>query len=209
MEYTLFFIIAAPLFMAGATYLQVRAMSTPEKMMRPIAGGLSSEKQQIVLDHKEWLTSKNLHYITSFQFGSTQVAAFQQTATSRFFCFYFGPSFSYDIMSIFDDTNGLTTASNTGIGMFPFEPGTYKQGFPQLGPDLLWQRHMEAEAHLINKFGFRWQPLTKTFEQMTLDAIRRQMLHVRSIPLYPFRAIYWFTVKRKQMANRTIQQQYP
>jgi hypothetical protein len=47
------------------------------------------------------------------------------------------------------------------------------------------------------------------YEQLLLYNIRLNMQYVRSIPFYPFRALYWYAVMRGRMANRSIQQQYP
>jgi hypothetical protein len=210
MDYTfLFYMLAIPLFLVGLIYVQVRMMSNPEKMMQPIAGGFTSDKMRILNDHQHWLTSHNLRYVTCFKFGAIQVAAYQQTDVPRFFCFYFGQSISYDITTHFDETNALTTANSGSIGMFPITPGSYKQSFPGANAEVLWQKHLEAEMYLMNKFGLRFEPVTKAYEQRVIEGIRKQMAHVRSIPFYPFLALYWFAVTRKRMANLSIQQQFP
>lgn len=210
MDYTpLIFIAAAPAMIAMQVYLQVLKMSEPEKMMLPIAGGLSPEKQQILLDHKEWLTARKLNYLTSFQFGTIQVAVFQQENYSRFFSIYFHKLVTYDLESRFDDLTCLDTATSGSTGMFPARPGSYKQSFPQASAEEVWQRHLEGEAYLMQKLGIAWQPLSRPYQETLLNTMRLHMKYVRSIPLWPFRSVYWYAVSRRKMANRSIQQQYP
>jgi hypothetical protein len=93
--------------------------------------------------------------------------------------------------------------------MFPQRPNQYQQSFPNVSPDEAWRRHLEAEVYLVNKFGLKWKALTMPYEQVLLNAIRLRMQFIRSIPFYPFRALYWYAVMRSRMANRSIQQQYP
>lgn len=209
MDYTsLGFLAFAPVLVIGQIYLQVRKMSEPEKMMwRP--EGLSADKQELLLQHKDWLAANNFQYLTIFQFGSIQVAVFQQVNTQRFFSFNFHQQLSHDLVTLFDDVNGLTTATNNNVGMFPVPPGSYKQGFPDASVEEAWRRHLEAEAYLIRKFGIVQRPLTLTYEQGVLEGIRQHMNYVRSIPLWPVRSLYWYAVMRKRMANRSVQQQYP
>ena len=90
MDYTLLALIAVlPLVLVGQVYLLGRKMSEPEKMMRPIEEGLSPYQQKTLLAQKDWLTSVNLQYRTSFKFGIIQAVVFQQGNESRFFSFMF------------------------------------------------------------------------------------------------------------------------
>jgi hypothetical protein len=75
--------------------------------------------------------------------------------------------------------------------------------------DEICQRHLEAEDYLMKKFHLSWKSLSLSHEEITIKAIRLQMDNVRSIPLYPFRALYWYAISRKTIANRSVQQQFP
>ncbi|MDB6111061.1 MAG: hypothetical protein JWR69_2811 [Pedosphaera sp.] len=209
MDYTLLGSLAlVPVFVMAQIYMLVRKMSEPEKMIKALAG-LSAEKQALLVQHKNWLAANNFQYQSIFQFGSIQVAVFQQANTQRFCNFNFHQKLSYDMTSHFDDERSLNTGTSNGIGMFPAIPGSYKQGFPNASIEEAWQHHLQAEEYLMRKFGIVWKPLTMPYQQSILEGIRRQMSYVRSIPLWPARTLYWFAVTRKRMANRSVQQQYP
>jgi hypothetical protein len=207
----LLLIAATPFIIAGQVYLLVRKMSEPENMIHSLPGGLSADKQQILSNYQDWLNTNDLQHLTSFQFGSIQVATFQQRNAQRFFSFYFHQKMTFSIETYFDDTNFtcLDTGTSGSTSMFPQRPNQYQQSFPNVPPDEVWRRHLEAEAYLMNKFGLKWKALTMPYEQVLLNAIRLRMQFVRSIPFYPFRALYWYAVMRSRMANRSIQQQYP
>ena len=93
--------------------------------------------------------------------------------------------------------------------MFPARPNAFRQSFPGATVDEVTQRHLEAEEHLIKKFNLRWKPLTLSYEEILIKAIRLHMQHVRSIPLYAVRALYWYAVSRRKIANRSVPQQFP
>ena len=86
---SLLLIAAMPFIIAGQVYLLVRKMSEPENMMHSLPGGLSADKQQILSNYQDWLNANDLQHLTSFQFGSIQVATFRQRDAQRFFSFYF------------------------------------------------------------------------------------------------------------------------
>jgi len=210
MDYTPFiFIAAAPVIVSGSVYFMVRKMSEPEKMLKPIAGGLSAGEQQELRRLERWLIENQFEFKASFQFGTIKVVAFQQANAQRIFSVYFHKKTTIDIESWFDDANNLTTATSGSIGMFPQRPGAYKQSYPGMTAADAWQRHLDGEAHLMHKFSLGWQPLTLPYQEALLNSIRLQMQFVRLIPLYPIRALWWYAVMRKKLANRSVQQQYP
>jgi hypothetical protein len=82
MDYTpLLIIVAIPLIVVVQIYLMVLKMSEPEKMMSPLAEGLTAYEEQVIASHREWLAYCNLQYLTSFKFGAIRVVVFQQQGT--------------------------------------------------------------------------------------------------------------------------------
>lgn len=206
-------VLLTPFVIAAGVYFLVRKMSEPEKMLFPLPNGLPPGRQQIVNGYANWLQSKQLQTISAYRFGSIETIIFKQKDASRFFSIMFSRlRVSFGVETLFDGTDcaSLETATSGSTGMFPMPPHTYKQSFPGVTPDDAWQRHLDAEAYLMERFGLRYRPpLTVPYEQILLKEIRMTMQHVRSIPFYPFRAVYWFFVSRSKAANRSIQQQFP
>src|ERR1043166_1709828 len=122
-DYTpLLWIAAVPAIVAGQIYVLGRKMSRPELMMRPIAGGLNSRQQQILLSYKDWLASVNLELRTSFQFGMIQAAVFQQADQARFFSFLFHQTTTFGAGSSLEALTVLDTSGSADGGVFP-RPG--------------------------------------------------------------------------------------
>lgn len=200
---------AAPFIIAGQVYFLIHKMSEPEKMLVP--GGLDVDKQRALSGYQAWLSANNFYPVASFQFSRIQVATYQQKDAQRFLSFMFHQRLTFSIETYFedDDCTCLDTGTSGSIGMFPRRPNQYQQSFPNISPDEAWQHHLEAEAYLMRKFNIQWKSLRMPYEQILFKATRLQMQFVRSIPFYPFLALYWYFVSRRRMANRSIQQQYP
>jgi hypothetical protein len=209
MDYTpLLWIAAAPAAILGQIYLQGRKMSEPEKMLRPIAGGLTTQQAEIISRHKDWLASVGLEFRTSFQFGIIRVAVFQQGNQPRFFSFMFHQRITFSVESYLEDLTILDTSTSGSLGLFP-RPGSYAQSFPNISSEEAWRRHLEGEAHLTRKFGFSWVPLHRSYEEIMLAAMRVRMKYNRSQPFWPLRVLYRYAVTRHRIANRSIVQQFP
>jgi hypothetical protein len=210
-NFYLVILAAMPFVIAGQVYFLVQRMSEPENMMHSLPGGLSADQQQKLSMYQDWLNANDLQHLISFQFGSIRVATYQQKNAQRFFSFYFHKTMTVSIETYFDDTNYtcLDTSTSGSVGMFPQRPDQYQQSFPNASADEAWRRHLEAETYLMEKFGLKWKALTMPYQQVLLQAMRQRMQFIRSIPFYPFRALYWYAVMRSRMANRSIQQQFP
>src|SRR5262245_4379407 len=115
----LIWVIVVIAFLVGQIYLLGRRMSEPEKMMRPVAGGLGPREQEVILQHKEWLASVGLEFRTSFQFGKISAAVFQQGDLPRYLMFMFHQQVNLSAGSYLEDLTLLETSSSTSIGLFP------------------------------------------------------------------------------------------
>jgi len=209
MDYrVLAWIAIVPAVVLVQIYFLGRKMSEPEKMMKPIAGGATPFQQQALARYMEWLGSVNLVYATSFQFGIIQTVVFQEKNAPRFFSFMFHKQLTFAAESYLEDLTILDTSTSGSLGLFP-RPGAYGQSFPGLSPQEMWRRHLEGEAHLTKKFGYRWVPLKRPYGEIVADAMRVRMRYNRSQLLWPFRVLYRYAVTRHRLVNRTIAQQFP
>src|SRR5579859_4596677 len=188
-----FVLLGAPLMIMVQIYVLVLRMSEPEKMIKPIPGGLSVDKQEKLLRYKEWLASQGLQLKTTFMFGPMQIVVFQQGDLPRFLLFNFHKRLTFGAESYLADLTVLDTSSSNAIGLFP-RPGGYAQSFPGITPEQVWQRHLEGEAHLTAKFGYNWQPLDAAYEDILIAAAELRMKVVRSQSMWPVRVLYRFFV---------------
>jgi hypothetical protein len=154
------------------------------------------------------LTSASLDFRTTFQFGAIQVAVFQQKDQPRFFSFLFHQRVTFSAESYLEDLTILDTSNSGSLGLFP-RPGAYAQSFPNISAQETWERHLEGESHLSKKFGFRWVPIKRSYEDLVIDALRVRMKYNRSQIFWPIRVLYRYFVTRHRIANRTIMEQFP
>ncbi|MBW8863745.1 MAG: hypothetical protein JF609_02270 [Verrucomicrobia bacterium] len=172
MDYTPILLIAAmPFVVALQVYFLVRKMSEPENMLKPVGPrGLGSTGEDAIARQQAWLDANGLQRLTSFEFGIIRAVVFQQRGTQRFFTFHVHQQkVSHEAESRFDEVTHLETSNSGNSGMFPARPGVYKQSFPGLTPEQLWQRHLEGEAYLMQKFSLGWRPLNLPYEQVVIS----------------------------------------
>jgi hypothetical protein len=197
-----------PLILIGQIYYLGRKLSEPEKMMRPLPGGISQTQEQSIMRYEDWLRSVGLEYCTSFQFGSLDVVVFKQKDTPRFLSFFFHQKLTFNVESYLEDLTVLDTGTGNSGGLFP-RPGAYGQSFPGLSLQEAWQRHLEGEEYLSKKFGYVWVPLAKPYEQLLPEAMRVRMQYNRAQLFWPIRVLYRYFVNRNLMKNKSIAQQFP
>jgi hypothetical protein len=206
---TVLLILVMPTILVVQIYFRVRKMSEPEKMMKPITGGLNPEQLNQLLPYKDWLISTGLEYRTGFQFGSITAGVFQQGNQPRFLMFRFHPKLTFSAESYGTNHTDLDTSTHNSIGVMP-RPGAYGQSFPDISsPQEMWQLHLEGEAHLTKKFGVAWLPLNQPYDQVAMESLRIRITHTRSQLFWPFRVLYRVLVTRHRVANRTIALQFP
>ena len=206
----LIFLAILPCLVMFAVYSQVMKMTKPEEMMFSLPEGLDANKQGVIERHRDWLVARQLQYLTAFRFGQIVAVVFQQTGAPRFLSFYFvNETWKYDLVTRFNGRESLTTASGNSAFSLPRTPGAYLQSFTGVTLDDLWQRHVEAEAYLLQKFHITWETMTVSYLDHVMDGIRRQAQHIRSIALWPVVALYGYFVKRHRMVNCPVQSQYP
>lgn len=192
----------------GQIYLLGLRMSRPEKMLQPIPGGLSKREQEAISPYAGWLESVGLQFRMCFKFGALHAAVFQQGEQPRFFSFLFHQKLTFSAESYLADLTILDTSNSGNIGLFP-RPGAYAQSYPNIPAQEVWKRHLAGEAYLSEKFGFRWTPIDRRYDDLVIAALRIRMKHNRSQILWPARVLYRYFVTRHLIANRSIAQQFP
>lgn len=209
MHYTpLLWIGAVPTVLIGQIYLLGRKMSEPEKMMCVTPNGLNDQQRETIARYNEWLNSANMDFRTTFKFGAIQVAVFQEKDQPRFFSFLFHQRVTFSAESYWEDLTILDTSNSGSLGLFP-RPRAYAQSFPNLSAQETWKRHLDGEAYLTKKFGFKGLPIMRPYEDLVADAMRVRMKYNRAQLFWPIRVLYRYFVTRHRIANRTIMEQYP
>jgi hypothetical protein len=193
----------------AAMYSQMRSLENLS--LRPAPGTKPSQEADA------WARNNGFEFIANFtsKVGSmnTLISAWQQPHSPRFFCRYIISAghktvVSHDLVTIFTSDMGLTTGDSRDGCLFPRPPGSYMQALTGAGLDERWQVHIEMEDFLIKTGGAQLLREPPNFEESFVDAIRKQVSFVRSVPLWPLRAAYWFFVRRYLWRNKSVKVQH-
>lgn len=158
---------------------------------------------------EQWLTDHGFHWVGAYRFssdlGTMLVRAWQQGDNATYLCQYLTAQDTArtDIVSIFstDPPVGLTTGTTADTHLLPDRPGVFKQSLSDRQVEHLWRYHTEGEALVAEVTGVDPQPVELSFEEVVSRAIREQMAYVRTLPLWPLRAPYWYLVRRHRLHN--------
>lgn len=203
-------VLLPPALIAVVTYYSVLALGKA----RAIAVGRRAAPLQHakVRQYDEWAKEEGFEWVGGYliEAGSRIfIGAWQHAEKSVYFCVYcHAMGEAFDLVTYFSEGVTLTTGSTKDSQLLPPPPGEFMQAFPGKTHAELWEKHLLAEAFLASKLNVSPTPEHMPFDQVFTEAAHRQVDHVRSIPLWPVRAVYWFLVRRSRMSGRSIQDQH-
>ena len=205
-----FLVFLAPVGIAAAAYFSVLALSKAKaRPARPEAHRAEYAKAR---QYDDWAQGEGFEWLGGYLIEAGNrifIGAWQHAEQSVYFCVYcHSLGTAFDLVTYFCDDVTLTTGSSKDGQMLPPHPGAFMQTFPGKSPEELWDRHLLAEAFLSSQMSVTAKPEDRPFDQVFTEAAHRQVAYVRSIPLWPLRAIYWYLVRRSRLAGKSIQDQH-
>jgi hypothetical protein len=114
---------------------------------------------------------------------------------------------TFELEAQISERASLTTTRSGVAFMFPRQFGEFTQSFPGADVVRLWKLHLEGTEFLISHSIVSVGPCREAFPASHRRSVVEQLTHVRSLPLWPVRGIYWYLVKRFLMRNRPIWKQ--
>ncbi|MHC4644709.1 MAG: hypothetical protein ACYTBJ_04355 [Planctomycetota bacterium] len=198
-----------PIAIAMMLFAQVRLMAK---------AALAPSPDTDAPDHlRQWAADNDFGFVGSFKMkiGSMNafIFAWRHSQRPTFFCQYLirsakAVNTAFDMVTLFDSDIMPTTASKSDGQLFPMPAGCYCQSFSNTSLDDQWYKHIETENFLIDEGGARLVQLDVTFQDSFTNTIRKQTQHIRSIPLWPCRAPYWFFVRKNLTHNKSVRLQH-
>lgn len=165
-------------------------------------------------EHGPWATEQGFDrylgtFVVRLPAGACLIAAWQHRLRPTYFCPYAAANkVFHDFVTLFSENRSLTT-TNTRDGQFlPKAPGRYMQTFTGLSLDELLNRHAASEQFLLTQGRILERPVSWTFEEALSASLASQGAYIRSLPLWPLRAVYWFLVRKRRLHNKTIEEQH-
>jgi hypothetical protein len=196
------------LLVAVASYISVVQMSRAACEPLDIATVTPPEVVAVTNTFGPWLNANGFTPQGAYRFMSIHLLSWRQESTWRYVAIYYKPSVRYDIVTVFNEEQNLTSCSHGDAFVFPRPEGSYLQSKPGETLDALMAYHLEGEEFLVEHFKITKSGLQRPFLEYLNVGLKEQVALIRSIPFWPFRAVYWYFVRRKMMANRSVRQQY-
>jgi hypothetical protein len=201
--------IFAALFLGGivyGTYSSVRRMAaSPE--LEPAPELLASLNPSLPAEVANFLLKNGFRPLECYRFHQLKLVIWTQ-ADSRppqSFCYMKTPTGGHiEFEARFSDEASLTTSRSRSAFMFPRPYGSFSQSFPKSSIDELWDLHLKGTEHLMSAVSIPIQESRYSLPERSRRSIIRQLALVRSLPLWPFRGIYWYLIKRFRLQNRPI-----
>ncbi len=201
----LFSSIAWWLTVSLAMALAIHRLSRPERLL------LGNDEGDCHPWLQAWARSHGFQRADCFRFagvpGSREpvtVALWRAPDTQCFLVGYaFRDSCRYEFITFLDQGGLLTTSAARESLNLPLPPGQFVQVFEGLAPEDLLAQHRLGLAFLERHLMRRPVEEVHDPQAQLLDAMRRQMEHVLSMPLWYLRSPWW-GLTRPRRINRPL-----
>ncbi len=114
----------------------------------------------------------------------------------------------HEFVTYFDQEGSMDTTGSIHSEFFPTKKGNFRQVFNNAPIEVLAQRHAEGIAYLKEAFSLQPKAPGRPTDELLQEALINEVKHIKSIKLWPVRAIYWYLIRRHIMNNKTIEQRY-
>jgi hypothetical protein len=118
-----------------------------------------------------------------------------------------GAANNADFVTSFDE-GGLTTGTTRDGLLVPSRPGHWMQAFNVANAVEQWMYQAKGLRFLNETLGKTPSTYPIPFHDEFVDAVRGQVAHVRSMPLWFLRIPYWYVARRHGLFGKTVEQQY-
>lgn len=195
--------------------LNVLKLSSPETLLEAIPDGL-----EILANNTEFL--KRHRWAAEIGFVPDLLADYRGMGGQRllisvwrhptrgtYFCSYETPEKTVcEFVTCCERDIALTTTNNRDGLLFPTPPDRYVEAFERLGVDELLRRHEES-LFWIGQYRSA-APIRPDLPTATLiiESIQSQTRYVRSLPLWPLRASWWYLGRRYLLNGKSIAERY-
>ena len=208
-ELLLLFLWVAPIVIIGMTWYAVRGLSKTPDRLTDADPNEHEDAFKRAADQQKWAKDNGFKPAGTWMFdGSSKIflALWQHESDPTYFVFYFTDKHSYfDFVTRLSDDHVITSSSSMDGLFFPMPPGFYMQCFTATDKDTLLLKHRRSGDFIADKLSLDRTLSPIDLRQLVVGAIERQVAHIKSLPLWPFRGFYWFLFRRHMLTNKSIE----
>jgi hypothetical protein len=202
-------ILCIAVILACSFYVQVRRMANAAVLPHPELA--PAFQASLPTKARAFLEENRFVFDGAYIFQNVRFAVWTQPVAllpvRRFVLMQAAGKLAHDFVTEFSELESLTTGMSRANFLFPRPWGSFLQSFPGKSLRELWQQHTQGETFLIESGAVLPNGASQSIEATLAKAMPRQMAHVRSFPLWPVRALYWYFIKRFLSQNIPISAQ--
>ncbi len=191
--------------------LSVRRLSEPEPLFQPASPG-NPPADPATDPFVAWAEKEGFLPDSRFDFhgiiGSDQPVALdawispdRHTVLLRY---RFNDKEWLDIASSLNDHYPLLTSNFHDALILPQPPNVLIQVFVDMPPADLYREHLKSLNYLTGRFGVTLDKVDKPIIELTVQALRKQMAHIRSLPFWYLRGPAWQLLRGRRYRNRSV-----
>ncbi|QDT99827.1 hypothetical protein [Gimesia aquarii] len=185
-------------------YYAIQHMRSPRLILLPEADWDEYYENKCRLE-SDWAESNQFNQVGIYRLQQNFILVWEHLESATFFQVTLSPYGRFhSFTTVFSDDYSLITANDRESLVFPSPPKQFVQSFGIEALDLLVEKHQLTLVDLIKVKHLELPEQVPDFEETYLNQIRQQHEHVRSVPLYPIRGIWWYHIGRRVKFNQPI-----
>ncbi len=153
----------------------------------------------------DWAESNQMKRVGIYRVQQNFILVWEQVEDATYLQCTLSPYGRFhSFTTVFSDDYSLLTANDRESLVFPHPPRRFVQSFgiEQLGA--LCEKHESAVAALRKVKHLELSETLPDFEELYLSQVQKLHAHVRAVPFYPIRGIWWYHVVRRMKFNQPV-----
>lgn len=197
---------------SGSLYRTIKGQCSPLARMEPIDPASRPELVDRANGNSEWARHNGFDPLGVYEFIAPNnprgvLFGWKRRGEGVFMAMYLAHrTVATDFVSVYEGDRAVTTANGTHATLFPPLPGRLRQAFTNTSLPSQWEWHQRADTFVRRTLGLRARDERRSFNQLVIESTRGTAQHVRTIPLWPIRGIWWYAT-RDRRANIPIEEQ--
>lgn len=194
-----------------AVVSSVKSLLKPEKLLEPVQEIDNPDFIRVKDEFADWVERNGFEYDSVFLTNVVNVpkpiqgAAWWSARDATWALLYVTPNKkNIDFVTLYDDDIVITTASSKDAMMLPQPEKSLIQTFPGLSYKSLYAKHLEARKQVERYESVVLREERRDLMEELKHALKEHARFLMSLPLWQYRGVYWFFIRRNIKVNIPI-----
>lgn len=205
-------VAAVYLAICWSLYSSVRKLRRIEEFLQEVDETAHPREFEVARGREAWASHHGFGWLGGFSLEQPVpmfLAVWSRPDATAYFVEYLHSKGRHqEFVTVLSRDEGVTTANTRDAGLFPPRPGSFVEVFDGAELDELLRRHLESVAFVQRRLTPSTEVAPVEFRALMVEAVTRQMDHIRSHALWPLRGPFWFFIRRSRMNGRPVADLY-